>query len=110
MIRRNYSKDNSSGGPVAKTLQQIRWWKAPAEVIFYEVFLSEAPSAPSIKEFHVKGSEEVLCVEVDTDSFHMFLHSFRSNLDMSQRSQSAMEEAVIVFIRVLSDFDSDLNR
>lgn len=40
----------------------------------------------------------------------MFLHFFRSNLDMSLRSQSMMEEAVIVFIRVLSDFDSDLNR
>lgn len=77
--------------------------KAPAEVIFYEVFLSEAPSAPSIKEFHVKGSEEVLCVEV-------FVHFFRSNSDMSLRSPSAMEEAVIVFIGVKSDFDSDLNR
>ena len=77
---------------------------------FYEDFVSEAPSAPSIKEFRVMGSEEVLCVEVDRDSFHIFVHVLRSNLDMSLRSLSAMEEAVIVFIRVMSDSDSNLTR
>ena len=56
------------------------------------------------------GSEEVLCVEVDRDSFHIFVHFFRSNLDMSLRSLSAMEEAAIVFIRVMSDSDSNLTR